>query len=224
MVFDQAKSQLGIATRKDINYGDIPRSNINVQLPVLTDVKVQCLIIYEVIGDKFNSQKVYYVDKNPLEFFYLGDDYFATEYYGYEIDFYSDVPSDDYSFCWGNLLVNTYIYQANVIYDPWQIDLSYYTAQIKVKPPNSATCVALISIYEENLYATRFDVPIDFTALDSDGYYVLPDPYTGAAHHFVAFKGYYNSDDASGCYQDIVAYTSTLDTDITNEQWPIDFN
>ncbi|CAG8840705.1 44593_t:CDS:2, partial [Gigaspora margarita] len=89
------------------------------------------------------------------------------------------------------------IFKEQTPYNPWQIDSRYYTVQIKVKPPNSATCVALISIYEENLYATRFDVPIDFSALDSDGYYVLPDPiwaYTGAAHHFVAFKGYYSSD------------------------------
>ncbi|CAG8787501.1 20293_t:CDS:2, partial [Gigaspora rosea] len=227
IVFDQAKSQLGIATRKDINYGDIMRSNINVQLPVLSGVKVQCLKIYEVIGDKINYFKVYSVDKNPGDFYYLGDDYFATEYYGYAFQFYSDRISDDGTYCQGNLVIDTYIYQANVIYNPWQFSLSYYTVSIKVKPPNSATCVALRSIYEDNLYATRFDVPIDFSALDPDGYYVLPDPiwaYTGAVHHFVAFKGYYNSDGDKGCYQDIVGYTSTLATDITNDEWAIEFN
>ncbi|CAG8813833.1 509_t:CDS:2, partial [Gigaspora margarita] len=167
------------------------RSNINVQLPVLIDVKVQCLIIYKVIGDQLNSQKVYSVDKNPSEFFYLADDYFATEYYGYEIDFYSDVPSDDGSFCWGNILTNTPQYQANVIYNPWEIDLGYYSVHIKVKPPNPSTCVALISIYEHNLYVIRFDVPIDFSAFQF------------------------------GHMQDIVAYSNTLATDMTTDPWAI---
>ncbi|CAG8817236.1 38705_t:CDS:2, partial [Gigaspora margarita] len=49
MVFDQAKSQFGIAKRTDINYGNILTPNIAVQLPVIMGAKVQCLIIYRII-------------------------------------------------------------------------------------------------------------------------------------------------------------------------------
>ncbi|CAG8570465.1 12878_t:CDS:2, partial [Gigaspora margarita] len=49
MVFDQAKSQFGIAKRTDINYGDILTPNIAVQLPDIKGAKVQCLIIYRII-------------------------------------------------------------------------------------------------------------------------------------------------------------------------------
>ncbi|CAG8848682.1 45486_t:CDS:2, partial [Gigaspora margarita] len=162
-----------------------------------------------------SGYNVFLVDKDPSEFFILGN-YLATEYHEYKIDFYSNVPFDNYTWCWGYHLTHTPVYRANITSNPWQISLSDYSVRIKVKASNPSTCVSLISIYEYSPYVTRYDVLIDFFKLDPAGYYVLPDPiraYAGAIHHSVVFK---DSNGDSGC-QNQVATTETFVTDLEED-------
>ncbi|RIB05758.1 aspartic peptidase domain-containing protein [Gigaspora rosea] len=100
--------------------------------------------------------------------------------------------------------------------------------QIKAQVVPNASCISMLSIYEYTPYWERWDVIIE--TIDPDGYFQLPDPlwaYLGAKHSFAEYEAARidpNTRDFLGCSEQVLAFNSSLYTDLTTNPWAITFS
>ncbi|KAF0532598.1 hypothetical protein F8M41_011099 [Gigaspora margarita] len=148
MVYDQANSQFGIASRINIDYGSTPppaptfipppeptptpphpptQAEIWIQLPTLIPSDIKCLLITDSDGNVQSILEDIYVD--PNDYFKIPT-YVAKQGFSYKFAFYSEPPNDGSS-CSGNFLVETAYLMAVITNNPWLIGRNQYSVQDK---------------------------------------------------------------------------------------------
>ncbi|CAG8854770.1 13739_t:CDS:2, partial [Gigaspora margarita] len=123
MVFDQTKSQFGIASRSDIDYGPTP-VEIMIQVPIYL-VETKCLKII----DQNRISQAFSVDSIDQNGYYnVGGNYLAQEGFTYSFYFYpnsifnaTNCSSEQYDLAYTNPLTT------DITKNPWEIERSVYS-------------------------------------------------------------------------------------------------